>query len=131
MAIASVHRFPIGQRLYSASEFKSNISQEIELELSLAALNMGGFNVLGHPGGMSLAVHNEFNQSFFEEIIVLCSKKNIAFDLNGRYHCNQLHVLLPLLEKYNPYISIGTDSHSIKSIGCWNNILKGHIRCML
>lgn len=131
IAIASVHRFPIGQRLYNASEFKSNIAQEIELELSLAALNMGGFNVLGHPGGMSLTAHNEFHQNFFEEIIVMCSKNDIAFDLNGRYHCNQLNILLPLLKKYNPHVSIGTDSHSVKSIGYWNNILKGYIKCML
>ena len=54
IAILSVHRYPLGSKLYNASEFKKNIAQEIELELSLAGLKKGGFNVLGHPGGIAV-----------------------------------------------------------------------------
>ncbi len=127
IAIASVHRFPLGNKLYNGSEFKKNIAQEIELELSLAALKSGGFNVLGHPGGMSLAFFKEFPVEFFEEIIKGCVAYDIAFDFNGRYHSKIIDELYPLLQKYNPYISIGTDSHNIKSMGKWNNVLGKYI----
>jgi len=124
VAIASVHRFPLGNNLYKASEFKKEIAQEIELELSLAALNNGGFNVLGHAGGMSEVQFREFPVEFYEEIILQCFKNKIAFDLSARYHIRQLNVLYPLLRKYNPFVSIGSDAHSIRSIGKWNIQLK-------
>lgn len=124
LAIASVHRYPLGTKLYNASEFSKKIAQEIELELSLAALKKGELNVLGHPGGMSLVFYEEFPSQMFEEIIKECAKNGIAFDLNGRYHKNQFDVLYPLLQKYNPYVSIGTDSHSIDKMFVWNNFLK-------
>ena len=124
IAIASVHRFPLGNRLYAASDFKKEVAQEIELELSLAALNKGGFNVLGHAGGMSMAHFREFPPNFFEEIITKCLQNEIAFDLSGRYHIKTLDVLYPLLKKHNPFISIGSDSHNIRPIGNWNKRLK-------
>ena len=127
IAIASVHRYPLGDKLYNGSQFSKEIAQEIELELSLSALKKGGFNVLGHPGGMSLAFFKEFPIKFYEKIIIECIKNEIAFDLNGRYHINQLNVLYPLLKKYNPFISIGTDSHNIDKMIKWNNQLKEYL----
>ena len=129
IAIVSVHRFPLGNKLYNASEFKKKIAQEIELELSLAALENGGFNVLGHPGGMSLTYFKEFPSEFYEQIIISCVKNNIAFDFNGRYHIKQKDVLYPLLKKYNPHVSLGTDSHSVSKMGKWNKILEEYIKC--
>ncbi len=124
IAIVSVHRFPLGSRLYKASEFKKNIAQEIELELSLAALNKGGFNVLGHAGGMSMTHFREFPCSYYEEIISKCCQNEIAFDFSGRYHIKSLDILYPLLKKYNPFVCIGSDSHAIKPLGRWNKQLK-------
>ncbi len=127
IAIISVHRYPLGDKLYNASEFKKEIAQEIELELSLAALNKGGFNVIGHPGGMSLSFFQEFPVAFYEEIIKACIKNEIAFDFNGRYHKKEFNTLFPLLQKYNPHVSIGTDSHNINPMGKWNKQLRKHI----
>lgn len=127
IAIVSVHRYPIGSKLYNASEFKQKIAQEIELELSIAALKKGGFNVLGHPGGMSVAFYQEFPAEFYEKIIIECVKNEIAFDFNGRYHLHLLNILHPLLKKYNPHISIGSDSHSVEPMGKWNKKLEQHI----
>ena len=123
IAIVSVHRFPLGNNLYNASEFKKNIAQEIELELSLAVLKKGGFNVLGHPGGMSSTAFKEFPTTFYEEIIKECVKNDIAFDFNGRYHVKDIDILIPLLKKHNPHVSIGSDSHSIHPLGKWNKKL--------
>ncbi|MFA6189477.1 MAG: PHP domain-containing protein [Sulfuricurvum sp.] len=127
IAIVSVHRYPLGSNLYDASEFKQNIAQEIELELSLAALKKGGFNVLGHPGGMSLSFFKEFPTLFFEELIAECIKNDIAFDFNGRYHARVIDQLHPLLKKYNPRVSIGTDSHNINPMGKWNKQLREYV----
>lgn len=127
IAIVSVHRYPLGCNLYDASDFKQTIAQEIELELSLAALKKGGFNVLGHPGGMSLNYFKEFPAHFFEEIIIECVKNDIAFDFNGRYHARAIYELHPLLKKHNPHVSIGTDSHNINPMGKWNKQLREYI----
>ena len=90
----------------------------------MAALNKGGFNVLGHAGGMSMAHFREFPPNFYEEIITKCLQNEIAFDLSGRYHIKTLDVLYPLLKKYNPFICIGSDSHTLRPIGKWNKQLK-------
>ena len=124
LAIISVHRYPLGAKLYKASEFSKQVANEIELELSLAAMKKGGFNVLGHPGGMSLVFHQEFPMDFFEEIISHCAKYDIAFDFNGRYHGHLLRELCHLFAKHNPHISIGTDSHHIDKMQTWNDTLK-------
>ena len=128
IAILSVHRYPLGGKLYNASEFKKNIAQEIELELSIAALRNGGFNVMGHPGGMSLSYYKEFPVEFYEEIIVECKKNEIAFDFNGRYHEREIDIIYPLLKKHNPHVLIGTDSHNINPMGKWNKILVDYIK---
>jgi putative hydrolase len=121
--IVSVHRFPIGRNLYAANFFDAKIAQEIELELCIAAVNRGGFNVLGHPGGMSLTAHKDFSEKYFEEIVKACLENNIAFDFNGRYHWNIAEMLISLFEKYNPLISIGSDSHKLDAMGAWNKFL--------
>jgi len=120
--VASVHRFPLGRKLYFPKDFNKKICQEIELELSLSALKNGGFNVLGHPGGMSLEAHGEFPNNFFGEIILQCKKNNIAFELNSRYHRRVLKKIIPLLSRHNVLVSLGSDAHTLQEIGNWVGI---------
>ena len=117
LSICSVHRYPIGKKLIPAKAFSSQVSQEIELELTIAALSRGGFSVMGHPGGMSLRTHNEFNMEYFEEIIDACQKNGIAFDFNSSYHQDVKQDLVELFKKYDPLISIGSDAHHPDLIG--------------
>lgn len=121
--IASVHRFPIGRKLYEAHMFEKRICQEIELELTIAALNKRSFDVLGHAGGMSLKAYNEFPLNFFEEIILECKRNEVVFEINCNYHLPVLDVLMTLLSKYNIFISFGSDAHKLPEIGGWLNIL--------
>jgi len=127
IAVASVHRFPIKGELYTSADVGCKSSQDIEFELSMNAISRGGFNVLGHPGGMSISKFSTFDRYYFEEIIKACKKNNIAFDFNGRYHINHVEILVELLRVYNPRVSIGSDSHDIKYLGLWNNKLKDYL----
>lgn len=122
--VASVHRFPLGRKLYEPCQFKTKTCQEIELELSVRAIKKRKIDVLGHPGGMSLLTYHDFPLKFFEEIIVECRKNNVAFELNSRYHSLILKGLKPLLKKYDVLVSLGSDAHDIKDIERSVNILK-------
>jgi putative hydrolase len=117
ISICSVHRFPIGRKLIPAKAFNAENAQEIELEFSIAAINRGGFSVMGHPGGMSIRAHNQFKKEYFEEIIVACKKNEIAFDFNASYHQDVKNDLIDLFEKHDPLISIGSDAHRPEFIG--------------
>jgi putative hydrolase len=123
ISICSVHRFPVGRKLIPAKAFSPDVSQEIELELSIAAINRGGFSVMGHPGGMSIRAHQQFKKEYFEEIIVACKKNEIAFDYNASYHKNVKEDLMELFKLHNPLISIGSDAHKPESIGSANKLL--------
>ena len=117
ISICSVHRFPIGRKLIPAKAFNQENAQEIELELSIAAIKRGGFSVMGHPGGMSLRAHNQFKKEYFEEIIIACKKQNIAFDFNASYHQEVRSDLVDLFKIHDPLISIGSDAHRPEFIG--------------
>lgn len=121
--IASVHRFPLGRKLFSPDKFNKPICQEIELELSIACIRKQQMRVLGHPGGMSIKAFHEFPIAFFREIIIECAHNDIVFELNSAYHAEIYKELMPILEEYNPYLSFATDAHTIKEIGQWPHIL--------
>ena len=117
LSIASVHRFPIGKKLIAARHFPQDLSEDIELELSIAAIKRGGFSILGHPGGMSIRAYGKFKKEYFEEIISELCKTNIAFDFNYAYHKYLVEDLIPIFKKYDPFISIGSDAHKLLDIG--------------
>lgn len=121
--IASVHRFPIGGKLYEPQIFTKEICQEIEFEITIAAIKNRKFDVLGHAGAMSLKVYNDFRVDYFEDIILKCKENDIAFELNSCHHLPVLDGLLDLLYKYDALVSFGSDAHKLDDIGNWINIL--------
>jgi putative hydrolase len=123
LRIASVHRFPIGRKLFGPKYFNRDIWQAIELELSISAIRGKKMDVLGHPGGMSLRYFGDFPLDYFEEIIFECQKYGIAFDLDFSYHHPIIQKLKPLLAKLNPLISLGSDAHKLEDIGKWKNVV--------
>lgn len=125
--VASVHRFPIGRKLYTPHKFSKRLCQEIELELSLAALKKGGFDVLGHPGAMSLKFFGEFPIGFFKEIALKCRKSHIAFEVNSFYHKSALKQLKSILKEHNPLVSIGSEAHNLKDVGSCLSVIKGQM----
>ena len=118
IVIASVHRVSINDKFFTISKFDAEIAFEIEKFLCLQAIfnSNDKFHVLGHCGGMCICAFNHFPMSAFEDIIKACTEYDVAFELNSRYHSNFFAFLKPLLEKYNPYVTYGSDAHSIGEI---------------
>jgi putative hydrolase len=123
--IGSVHRFPVGGELCDPSSFPKKECQRIEFELSLAAVKRRICNVLGHPGGMSLRAYGEFPSALFEKMIRSCAKNGVAFELNSFYHIPVCEVLLELLDRYDPYVSLGSDAHTSEEVGGCAKMLRG------
>ena len=117
LIIASVHRFPLGRELYAAAKFEKRIAQAIELDLALSAVQARACDVLGHAGGMSLASFQEFPLEFFEELICACSDGNVAFEISSAYHKPVIAKLIPLLEQYDPLVSVSSDAHTLSRVG--------------
>lgn len=113
--IASVHRFPVADSFQCANVFSKDEAQNIEKELSINAIKNNtnlSFNVMGHAGGMSISKFGEFPIEYFDEIIKACSKYDVAFEVNYRYHLKYLGQIEEILCKYNPYVTYGTDAHN-------------------
>lgn len=117
LVVGSVHRFPLGRKLFSADRFSAEIAQGIELELALAAVQAQSCHVLGHPGGMCLRAHGAFPAAAFEEIIAACRDRGVAFELNSSYHGTVADLLADLLARYDPLVSLGSDAHRPDEIG--------------
>ncbi len=121
--IGSVHRFPLGRKLLPPKDLGKRICQEVELELSIAAIRKKRMGILGHPGGMSIKEFGEFPMEYFREIIAECSRNDIVFELNSTYHADIYGDLRLMLQDYNPYVSFGSDAHTLEKIGEWSIIL--------
>jgi len=126
--IASVHRMPQGKRYVNPADIASRTCQQMEFDLSMAAIEKKGFDILGHAGGMSLAAHNEFNIYFFKKIISACSEKGIVFEINSFYHKSVCIQLTEFLKEYNPFVSLGSDAHTLPDIGTCTDMVKQMIK---
>ena len=121
--VASVHRFPFAGKLFAADLFSKESAQAVELDLCLAGLEFGGFDILGHPGGMCLKQFGEFSSEYFEQIIIACNKNNIAFEISAAYHQKVYEQLKEILKQHNPIVVFSSDAHAKENIGKWISIL--------
>jgi len=119
LKIGSVHNIPVDGKFYKPKILGKKICQDLEYQLTIAAIKNNELDVIGHVGGQSLKFFNSFPSQYFENIIRSCVEYNIAFDLNYTYHRKIIELLKPLLVKYNPYISLGSDAHNLNYIGKW------------
>ena len=116
--IGSVHSIPNDDKEFQLPLTVNPLELEKkEFELTLAMLTAGELDILGHAGGMSLAISGEFNFAWLEEIIKSCEENNIVFEMNIRYHQGILSWLLEKLAEYNPLVCFGSDAHSLNEIG--------------
>ena len=126
--IGSVHSIPVKTKsrivFQKTDTFSRGKLQELEYQLSLAIIKNGQADILGHPGGMSLALHGNFDLGLMEEIIKICSCSNTAFEVNSRYHKDIIDWILKKLKQYNPLVSFSSDAHNLSQIGSCVKMLK-------
>lgn len=115
--IGSVHSLPVDNDFKHPSQCTAKELEEAEHRLALALIESGQADVLGHPGGMSIASHAHFDLGRMEDIIQHCAKTDVAFEINCRYHKKIINQLIKLLEIYNPYVSLGSDAHELSEVG--------------
>lgn len=121
--IGSVHRVGFGDKLFSINEFNKNIAFEIERELTIEAIINKNIDIIGHAGGMCITNFGGFPIQYFEDIISACKNNGIAFEINSRYHSNIFTVLYPILVKYNPFVTFGSDAHSLEEIAKYDGFI--------
>jgi histidinol phosphatase-like PHP family hydrolase len=117
--MASVHRFPgeKSDRIMLKKNFSKKNAINIEYKLMRAAILNPKTNILGHPFGMSIKRFKASpSKKLFIDIIKMCKKNNVAFEINSHYHKN-LKWLLKECIKQNTLFSLGSNAHKVSEIG--------------
>ena len=131
IVVGVVHRYPDGNggltSLEEIRNFNAKKAAEIEFKLGLALLNNKYVDVLGHPFGIYCRLFNDFPEDYFEKILKESLKKEKVIEINTKYFLEKSR-LFYLLKKINPYISIGSDAHSVGEIARSYNILKKKVK---
>lgn len=125
LVMASVHRFPGEVSIYQNKEagYTEQQAISIEFELARAAVRKGGFDILGHPFGMT---YNRFKfippDNLIRELMKECASAGIAFEVNARYHSNPRKFLAWCCDVGAP-ISLGSNAHSTSEIGSLQRLI--------
>lgn len=117
IVLGSVHRFPDGRGGYH--DFKALPAEEVaemEFKLALGMARHAPIDVLAHPGGMYERRHGAFPKDFFRELMVTCLERKIAMEINSSYIVD-MEGYLALCNEVDPYVSIGSDAHSLEELG--------------
>jgi putative hydrolase len=127
LVMASVHRFPGEVSIYQGNEagYSEEQAISIEFELARAAVRKGGFDILGHPFGMT---YNRFKftppDHLVRELMNECAAAAIAFEVNARYHPDPGKFLAWCRDAGAP-ISLGSNAHSTSEIGSLQRLMAG------
>ncbi len=118
IVLGCVHRFPDGTGAYT--DF-STLSQEqmaqIEFELTLGLLEAAPIDVLAHPGGMYFRRYStDIPRDIMRTILRKSLERKIAVEVNTSY-LGDFASFLSLCAEINPYVSIGSDMHSLEQLG--------------
>jgi len=117
IVLGSVHRFPNGKGGYIP--FASLSADELahkECALSVGLLRAAPIDVLAHPGGMYQRRFGPYPERLLREIMEVSLERGVAVEINSSY-VEDLTSLLNLCSQINPYVSIGSDVHSLKDLG--------------
>jgi histidinol phosphatase-like PHP family hydrolase len=128
LVIVSVHSIPAdsGKGFVLPRTLDRQTLARAERDLAVAAAEAGKGHLLGHAGGMSLAVFGEFPAHFMEDIVRACSDNGFPFEINSRYHRTVLPLVLELLSRFDPPVSVGSDAHHLDAAGeCSRMLLSG------
>jgi putative hydrolase len=125
LVIASVHSLPTsdGGRAM-AREFARDEAARLEFELARGMLERQTADVLSHAGGMSLRTFGAFPDDYMEELVSLAARTGVVFEINSSYHSDSLETLLPILDRFDPKVSISSDVHRLDELGVCRDQLR-------
>lgn len=118
LVMASVHRFPgeegivKGTANYSAEE-----AIQLELRLTLAAIENPLVDIIGHPFGMSLRRFRfKVPDECFLEVITKAARFDVAIEINPHYHTDLWKIAGWSKEAGAP-LSLGSNAHNVSEVG--------------
>jgi putative hydrolase len=126
LVLGSVHRFPAESGGYMDWDQLENDSfARVEYELALGLLQSARIDVLAHPGGMYERRRNKlFPEAYMRSLMMVSARTAVAIEINTSY-LRDIDGFLKLCTEVNPYISIGSDAHTLEAIGQCRDVLRG------
>ena len=126
VVLASVHRFPgaDGTPIEFASVPREAFA-ETELALALGFLRRGGADVLAHPGGMSQRQLGGFPDEMYRLLARASRAAGVAIEISASY-LPDVGGFLALLRDDDPFVSVGSDAHTLDELGRCRDILRQH-----
>ncbi len=127
LVMASVHRFPgeSGTIHGTNGGFTPDQAVEIEMRLSLAAMDNPAVDILGHPFGMSLSRFKiQPPWPCFMALIEKAAATGVAFEINAKYHSDPWRLIDACRQAGAP-ISLGSNAHQPDDVGLISRLLEG------
>jgi putative hydrolase len=125
LVLGSVHRFPAESGGYiDWDQLEDAAFAGVEYELALGLLKSGRIDVLAHPGGMYQRRRKQpFPEPYLRDMMMVSAKTAVAIEINTSYLLD-VDGFLKLCSEVNPYISIGSDAHTLEAIGQCRDVLR-------
>jgi putative hydrolase len=125
LVLGSVHRFPVESGGYMDWDLLDDAAFAcVEYELALGLLKSARIDVLAHPGGMYQRRRNQpFPETYLLNMMMVSAETAVAIEINTSYLLD-VDGFLKLCSMTNPYISIGSDAHTLEAIGQCRDVLR-------
>ncbi len=126
IVLGSVHRFPgEGGGYADWDQMKDAEFAKMEHDLSLGMMRFAPITVLAHPGGMFQRRRKQpFPEIWIRSLMSASIETGVAIEINSSY-LRDTDGFLSLCQEINPYISIGSDSHTLDTLGQCRDVLRG------
>lgn len=125
VVLGSVHSFPHPDGgVALAHKFPEHDARETEFALARGLIVNGTADVISHAGGMCLRSFGTFPVDYMAELVALAAQHGVAFEINTSYHGGILDALIPMLERHDPPVSIGSDVHRLDQLGSCRDTLR-------
>jgi putative hydrolase len=125
IVLGSVHRFPAENGGYMDWDQLDNAAfARMEYELALGLLQYARIDVLAHPGGMFGRRRNRsLPEAYLRHLMMVSTRTAIAIEINTSY-LRDVDGFLKLCTEVNPYVSVGSDAHTLETIGQCRDVLR-------
>ena len=126
--LGSVHRFPGENGGYSDWDLLEDAAfAHVEYELAMGLMQGARIDVLAHPGGMFERRRKQsFPEIYLRNLMKASVATAVAIEINTSY-LRDVDRFLTLCTEVNPYVSIGSDAHTMEAIGQCRDVLRGKI----